>query len=118
MWVELPQGFDTRGQRVCWAPATLKQRIGPRTGTVPKARLQLLEDYELAVDTNIHWLSKGIRCEKLDLYCHEFRGPAALLTITREHDRNPGHPFHMKVAGPTRVGKLTPRLRAGMNLSD
>ena len=118
MWVELPQGFDTRGQRVCWAPAVLKQRIGPRTGTVPRARLQLLKNYELAVDTNIHWLNKEIRCEKLDPYRQEFQGPAALLTISREHDRNPGHPYHMKVTGPTRMGKLTPRPRAGVNLSD
>ena len=118
LWVELTQGFNTQGQRVCWAPASLKQRIGSRTGTVPKDRLRLLENYELAVETNIRWLNKGIRCEKLDPYRQEFQGPAALLTVFREHECKPGSPFHMNVQGPIRIGKLNPRPKAGPNPSD
>ena len=112
LWVELPRGFNTKGQRVCWAPASLKQRIGQRLGTVPMDRLRLLEKYELTAETNQHWLQKGIRFEKFDPYRQEFQGPAELLTVFREHERKPGCPFHMNVQGPIRIGKVNPRPRA------
>ena len=63
LWVELHQGFNTQGQRVCWAPATLKCRVGPKKqqrGTVSRKVLQQLEQCDLPVETNPHWLHKGI----------------------------------------------------------
>ena len=112
LWVELHQGFDTRGERLCWAPATLKGRGGPkgqRQVAVPRRVLHQLEQYDLPVETNPHWLSKGLRLEKVVPYRNEFQGPAALLVVTREHDRKAGSPFHFNVRGPTRVGKVSTR---------
>ena len=111
-WVDLHQGFNTKGQRVCWAQGNLKQRTGPRRqrqGTVPRRHLQLLEQYELTAKTNQHWLLKGIRFERIDLYRQEFQGPAALLTVFRDHERKPGAPFHMNVQGPIRIGRVNLR---------
>ena len=129
LWVELHQGFDTQGQRLCWAPATLKGRVGPkeqRQGAVSRKVLRQLEQYDLPVETTPHWLSKGIRLEKVVPYRDEFQGPAALLIVLREHDRKPGSPFPFNVRGPTRIGKVSTRPPihtaveelADLNLSD
>ena len=112
LWVELHQGFDTQGQRLCWAPATLKGRVGPkkqRRGAVSRKVLQQLEQYDLPVETNPHWLSKGVRLEKVVPYRDEYQGPAALLMVLREHERKPGAPFPFNVSGPTRIGKVNTR---------
>ena len=112
LWVELHQGFNTRGERLCWAPATLKGRGGPkgqRQVAVPRRVLHQLEQYDLPVETNPHWLSKGLRLERVVPYRNEFQGPAAMLVVTREHDRKAGSPFHFNVRGPTRLGKVSTR---------
>ena len=112
LWVELHQGFNTQGQRLCWAPATLKGRVGPKKqqrGAVSRKVLQQLEQYDLPVETNPHWLLKGIRLEKVVPYRDEYQGPAALLMVLREHERKPGSPFPFNVSGPTRIGKVNTR---------
>ena len=129
LWVELHQGFNTQGQRLCWAPATLKGRVGPkhwRQGALSRKALRQLEQYDLPVETTPHWLSKGIRLEKVVPYRDEFQGPAALLMVLREHERKPGAPFPFNVSGPLRIGKVSTRPLihtaaeelADLNLSD
>ena len=90
----------------------MKCRVGPKKqqrGTVSRKVLQQLEQYNLPVETNPHWLHKGIRLEKVVPYQDEYQGPAAMLIVLREHERKPGSPFPFNVSGPIRVGKVNTR---------
>ena len=81
LWVGLPKGVVTRGQRVCWMPATfLKSKKG--TSKVV-TNLTELTQYDLIPKTNQEWLSRGIRLEEVVLYREEFQGPAAQLIVFR-----------------------------------
>merc|ERR1711929_50033 len=99
---------------------------GRRSVAVSRRVLRQLEQYDLPVETNPHWLAKGLRLEKVVPYRDEFQGPAALLVVTREHERKPGAPFPFNVNGPVRIGKVSTRPLvhtaveelADLNLSD
>ena len=61
------------------------------------------------METNPHWLLKGVRLEKIVPYREEFQGPAAMLVVFREHERKPEAPFPFNVRGPLRIGKVSTR---------
>ena len=84
---------------------------------MPRRQLQQLEQYKLTTKTNPHWLQKGVRFKKIDLYREEFQGPTALLVVFREHERKPGAPFPFNVRGPLRIGRvnLRPPLQVAVN---
>ena len=105
LWVGLPKGVVTRGQRVCWMPATfLKSKKG-----ISKAVTNLTEltQYDLVPKTNQKWLSRGIRLEEVVLYREEFQGPAAQLSVFRDHPKMGGAPYNVNRPKNTRVGRVT-----------
>lgn len=105
LWVGLPRGVNTRGQRVCWVPAKLKK--GKHRSTVLASSLEELAQYELRPETNQTWLQKGIPFKRLDLHRQEFGGPGALLTVFRDHHRMSRAPYNMNRPKPTRIGRVT-----------
>ena len=107
LWVGLPKGVVTRGQRVCWMPATfLKSKKGTNKAVT---NLTELTQYNLIPETNQDWLSRGVRLEKVVLYREEFQGPAAQLIVFRDHPKMGGAPFNVNRPKTTRVGKVTLR---------
>ena len=105
LWVSLPKGVVTRGQRVCWMPATfLKSKKGTSKAVT---NLTELTQYDLVPKTNQKWLSRGIRLEEVVLYREEFRGPAAQLIVFRDHPKMGGAPYNVNHPKNTRVGRVT-----------
>ena len=96
-----------RGQRVCWMPAKLLRSKRGASKTVNN--LEELAQYELRPETNQEWLSKGVLLKKLVLYRDEFKGPAAQLSVFRDHPKMGGAPFNVNHPKTTQVGKVTLR---------
>ena len=66
-------------------PATfLKSKEGTSKAVT---NLTELTQYDLISETNQDWSSRGIRLEKVVLYREEFQGPAAQLSVFRDHPR-------------------------------
>ena len=106
IWVVLPKGIHTRGERVCWMPAEFRKTINGQTYHVSAEQLQGLKGCELRPSTNQEWLQKGIRFEEVALYRKETQGPAAQLVVFRDHPHMGGAPFHTDHPKPTHIGKL------------
>ena len=107
IWIDLPNGIDSAGKRLFWEPAILRTRDqGGHLVPVPAARLAQLANARLIPETSQHWLSRGLRIEKVSLNRRENNGPAVQLTVTRPHPYGNDAAYHFRVLHSVRMGNV------------
>ena len=107
IWIDLPNGIDSAGKRLFWEPAVLRTRDHRDELTpVSASRMAQLANARLIPETSQHWLSRGLRIEKVSLHRRENNGPAVQLTVTRPHPYGNDAAYHFRILHGLRIGNV------------